>query len=114
MGAAMPISPVSADEIFKAMDRFDDELRASTPWINWESNQTHRYAIKKEGELYPVKQIISMATGVPTSSFGGGSEANNYLQERGFEIAPLRASEGLWCEGSCRFDRRAWSLAVVD
>jgi hypothetical protein len=34
-----------------------------------------------------------MAAGVPTSSFGGGSEANKYLQERGFEIVPLRASE---------------------
>jgi hypothetical protein len=91
--AAMPISPVLRDEISKAMDRFDNELRASPLWTNWESNQTHRYAIKKEGKLYPVNQIISMATGASTLSFGGGSEANKYLQEQGFEIVPLRASE---------------------
>jgi hypothetical protein len=34
-----------------------------------------------------------MATGTPLGSFGGGSEANDYLAERGFEIVRLRATE---------------------
>jgi AAA domain (dynein-related subfamily)/Mrr N-terminal domain len=85
----MPIPPVSADQISTAIDRFDNELGTNPQWANWESNQAHRYAIKRDDKLYPVKQIIAMATGVPVSSFSGGSEANNYLKERGFEIEPL-------------------------
>jgi len=89
----MPIPPVSADKISEAMNRFDRDLRANSQWANWESNQAHRYAIKKGDKLYPVKQIIAMATGVSAGSFGGGSEANDYLKERNFEIVPLRATE---------------------
>jgi hypothetical protein len=89
----MPIPPVSADKIFEAMYRFDNELRTNPQWANWESNQAHRYAIKNDDKLYPVKQIIAMATDVATSSFGGSSEANNYLKERKFENVPLQVAE---------------------
>jgi hypothetical protein len=64
----MPIPTVSADEISKAMDRFDKGLRTTTPWTVWENNQAHRYGIEGAGGLYPVKQIISMATGSSVSS----------------------------------------------
>lgn len=89
----MAIAPVSGDEISKAMERFDKELRATPPWTGWENNQAHRYGIERDGRLYPAKQIISMATGAPSSSFGGGAEANKYLQDRGFQIVPLRGSD---------------------
>jgi hypothetical protein len=39
---------------------------------------------------YPVKQIVSIATGVNVNSFSGGREANNYVKERGFEIERLQ------------------------
>jgi hypothetical protein len=89
----MSIPPVSADKISEAMDRFDRELRATSQWSNWESNRAHRYAIKRGGKLYPVKQIIAMASGASVGLFGGGSEANDYLKERGFEIEQLQAAE---------------------
>lgn len=89
----MPIPAISAEEISKAMDRFDKELRTNLSWVDWEGNQAYRYAIVREGKLYPVKQIISMATGASSSTFGGGTEANRYLQDRGFEIIPLRGSD---------------------
>lgn len=89
----MPIPAVSAEEISKAMDRFDKELRSTPPWAGWEHNQAHRYGIEQDGKLYPVKQTISMATGALSSKFGGGTEANKYLQERGFKIVPLRGSD---------------------
>jgi len=88
----MPIPAVLADRIFEAIGRFDNELRTTPQWANWESNQTHRYAIKRGDRLYPVKQIIAMATGSAVTSFGGGSEANNYLRERKFEIVPLQVA----------------------
>ncbi len=89
----MSIPPVSADKISQAMDRFDSELRANSQWKDWESNLAHRYAIKKDDKLYPVKQIIAMASGARVGLFGGGSEANDYLKERGFQIVPLRATD---------------------
>jgi 5-methylcytosine-specific restriction enzyme A len=85
----MELPSVSADTISGAMNRFDSELRTSSQWKGWEQNQSHRYAIKNGDRHYPVKQIISMAAGVPVSSFHGGAAANNYLRERGFEIEPL-------------------------
>jgi hypothetical protein len=85
---ALPL--VDADKISSAMARFDNELRNSDHWANWEDNQSHRYAINKDGKRYPVKQILSMATGANVNSFSGGNEANSYLKERGFNIEPLR------------------------
>jgi hypothetical protein len=60
----MPLSPVSADRISAAMVQFDNELRSNSQWVNWETNQAHRFAIRKDQKLYPVKQIIGMATGI--------------------------------------------------
>jgi hypothetical protein len=92
-GGLMTISPVSAEKISQAMDRFDRELRANPQWVNWENGQTHRYAIKKGAMLYPVKQVIAMACGAPLASFGGSAGANDYVKERGFEIVSLRMTE---------------------
>ena len=86
----MAIPPVAADQISSAMARFDAELRTTSQWAEWENHRSHRYAIKKDGKLYPVKQIISMATGAALDSFSGGSEANHYVKERGFEIELLQ------------------------
>src|SRR4051812_35944202 len=89
----MTIPSVSPQQIAKVMDQFDQELRPGPLWTTWENNQAHRYAIEREGKLYQVKQIILMATGAPASTFGGGNEANKYLQDRGFEIIPLRGAD---------------------
>jgi Mrr restriction endonuclease-like protein len=86
----MALPPVVADKISSAMTQFDDEIRSSAEWANWEESQSHRYAINNAGKLYPVKQIVSMATGVNVASFSGGSEANDYVKQRGFEVEPLR------------------------
>jgi hypothetical protein len=85
----MALPSVAADKISSAMNHFDSELRTSPQWANWEDNQSYRYAINKDGKLYPVKQIVSMATGASVNSFSGGSEANSYVKERGFEVEPL-------------------------
>jgi hypothetical protein len=68
----MALPSVTADKISSAMNHFDNELRTSAQWVNWEDNQSYRYAINKDGKLYPVKQIVSMATGANVNSFSGG------------------------------------------
>jgi hypothetical protein len=74
----MALPSVSANEISSAMARFDSELRTAPQWVNWEENQSHRFAIRKDRKLYPVKQVITLATGAPVGSLSGGVEANTF------------------------------------
>jgi hypothetical protein len=64
------------ETVLSAMDRFDSELRETATWSGWEQNQVHKYAIEWEGRRYPVKEIVSLATGAPVSSFSGCKEPN--------------------------------------
>jgi len=57
-------------------------------------NQAHRYAISANGQLYPAKKIVSLATGTPVGLFSGGRPTNGYLIRHGFTIVDLpRSSE---------------------
>jgi hypothetical protein len=69
------------------MAQFDQELRHSPEWAGWEQNKAHLYAIEHDGSRFPVKQIVSMATGTPVSEFSGGTapgDANAFSSARGF------------------------------
>jgi 5-methylcytosine-specific restriction protein B len=85
------IPSVPKAKILDALEQFDRELRPDSEWADWESNETHKYAIEYKNRRYPVKQIISMATGNPVSDFHGGGEANRYMTNAGFAVASLRA-----------------------
>jgi hypothetical protein len=69
----MSIPPVTPEVIRDAMARLDRDLRATPDWADWEQNRAHRYAIEHDGRHYPVKQVVSLATGLPVSEFSGGS-----------------------------------------
>lgn len=83
------LPPTSRERILEALETFDNTLRGIGEWDNWESNGAHRYAITDMGKLYPVKQIISMVTGVPRTEFSGGEPANRYIRHYGFGIVHL-------------------------
>src|SRR6266576_4600520 len=82
----MSIPPVNRDSILEAMKVFDASHRDLPKWRGWEKNDNFKYAIAHEERLYPVKEIVSLATSAPVSSFSGGSEANEYIRSREFEI----------------------------
>jgi hypothetical protein len=84
------IPEASREALMDAMNRFDRELRGTDNWSGWEQNEAHRYAIESGGRRYPVNAVISLAIGVPVSSFSGGDEANRYLSKKGFSIVQLR------------------------
>lgn len=86
------IPPTSREDLVRALERFDAELRNSSEWRDWTSNANHKYAIRHGERLFPVKQVISLATGAPVSSFSGGEEANSFVQGLGFQVEPLRHS----------------------
>ena len=81
------------------MGRFDLDLRDTPDWADWEQNRAHRFAIDFDGLRYPVKQIVSMATGAPVSDFSGGrapGDANQYVATRGLAIVELRRRNPDW------------------
>lgn len=84
-------------EIEQALTVFDRKLRNSPEWRGWTTRRHHKYAIDHEGKLYPPKQIVAIATGVSVGTFSGGYQTNHYLEQRGFTVISLIASEG---EGS--------------
>ncbi len=93
----MAIPEVSPSALQEAMDRFDKEFRNTPYWANWKQDETYKYAIQQNGQLYPVKQIVSLATGTPVGEFHGGDQANGYVEARGFKVIALP-----------REDSRAW------
>lgn len=86
----MAIPSVDESALINAMRQFDDDLRSSPEFEGWEDNLAQLYAINWEGRRYPPKKIISLATGVPVSTFSGGPESNAYLEQRGLQIVALR------------------------
>lgn len=89
----MRIPEVEAKLIEEAIQDFDANWRDTGEYLGWEQNRNYLHAIRYGGALYPPKKIISLATGMPTSSFYGGAPSNSYLAKRGFEIVRLRAQD---------------------
>lgn len=85
----MPLPDATEEALRGALAQFDQNLRDTADWQGWTSNRAHKFAIVEYERLYPVKQIISMATGVPVSEFSGGGEANSFVQRRGLKVELL-------------------------
>ncbi len=84
------IPETSREQLTEAVNRFDRELRDSLTWQGWQEKLSQRWALQHDGKLYPPKQIISLAAGVPVSQFSGGSETNEFLERHGFTVIALR------------------------
>jgi hypothetical protein len=84
------IPEVDRVKLESALDHFDHDFRPSDDWRGWEDNQAHKYAIEWNGRRYPVKKVVSLATGSPVSNFSGGEEANEFVTKPGFKVVPLR------------------------
>jgi 5-methylcytosine-specific restriction protein A len=85
--SAMAIPQVNRQTVEQALARFDFQLRKTPTWQGWQFKKNYRYAIEYQGNLYPPKEIIRMATGA--KNFSGGAQANAYLAMLGFRIVPL-------------------------
>jgi hypothetical protein len=87
------IPETTKDSLLDAIRRFDEDLRETEEWRNWEQQESHKYAIENDRRCYPVKKIVAMATTAPVSSFSGGTEANRFVEKLGFRIVQLRRDE---------------------
>src|SRR5690348_6726141 len=93
------IPETTAEKLEEAMATFDSSLRGSKEWQEWEQRGNFKWAIEHGGQYYPVKKIISLATGVGIDSFSSGGEANFYLAQRGFNVVALRSNSPVSIEG---------------
>ncbi len=90
----MKLPAVKKEKLERALQVFDQKLRHTRQWQGWTEHQAHRYAISANGQLYPAKKIVSLATGTPVGLFSGGQPTNGYLKRHGFTIVDLpRSSE---------------------
>jgi MoxR-like ATPase len=86
----MTIGPSTEGDVRKAMQRFDLEMRDTAEWRQWEENNNHKFAFVSNGRHYPMKEVISMATGTPKSDFSGGEEAIRFAKKLSFDVEALR------------------------
>ena len=68
----MAILPSTRQQLIEAIEKFDIEYRNQPEFSGFESNRSQKYALNYEGELYPPKMIIHLATGIERRSFNGG------------------------------------------
>lgn len=66
----------------RALDKDPGAFKAAT-----------KYAVIVNGNFYPPKAIVSLATGLHVRMFSGGAEANRWLAKRGFEVVTLTSAE---------------------
>ena len=86
----MTIPACETEQLVEAMLLFDEELRATTDWQGWEDHENHKYAIVHDSRRYPVKQVISLATGASVRDFSGGAESIRFLKQHDVVVEPLR------------------------
>lgn len=80
----------TAAQVQLALETFDKDLRGTERWLNWESKGRAKFAIEHGGKRYPVKRIVSMATGADVHTFSGGTQANEYISNLGFKVIEVR------------------------
>jgi hypothetical protein len=85
----LAIPNATRKQLENALARFDQEYRPRSNWQHWEQNGQHQWAIVYNGQRYPVKEIVRLATGAATG-FNAG-EARAYVQRLGFQVESLEA-----------------------
>ncbi|MBX0330820.1 EVE domain-containing protein [Oscillochloris sp. ZM17-4] len=80
---------VRREDVEAACTTFDAERRDMPSWENWEHDPTYRYVISWEGQRYPVKEIVRIATGATQFN---SSQARRILDRLGFAIETLTDS----------------------
>ncbi len=89
--------PVSSNEdLMGALRRFDEELRTTKEWSNWEQSDEHNFGIDFSARRYPLSLTISFATKAPLNSYYGETEAIDYLHKMGFKVVRLHQEIQYW------------------
>lgn len=77
------IPEVPTEAIEQAFATFDRDYRNRPDWASWERDPKYIYAIGREGQRYPVKELVRIATGATQFD---SRQARAYLIRRGYRI----------------------------
>ena len=77
---------VSAQEILRALEDFEAQYADTNDYDSWLDKRIYKYAVQYADRLYPCKYILSQATGIHTSEFGGGEQTNRVFRDLGFNV----------------------------
>ncbi len=77
---------VTLQDILNAFHDFDAQYPDTNQYEGWLDKATYKYAVRHENKLYPPKHILSQASGIPTTEFGGGEQTNRVFRDLGFEV----------------------------
>ena len=83
------IPDVDRTAIRETIHFFDDEVRYSPEWVNWQRDPDYTYAIQHAGRPYPARLIVALATHTPTSDLEEDQYFVRYCHERGFQLATI-------------------------
>ena len=77
---------VTRQNILDALQEFSEQYPDPETFDDWLRKETYKYAVRYGEKKYPPKHILSTATGIPTTKFGGGEETNRVFRQLGFEV----------------------------
>ncbi|PKN92923.1 MAG: hypothetical protein CVU44_12900 [Chloroflexi bacterium HGW-Chloroflexi-6] len=77
---------VTRQQVLDSLHEFASQYPDTNAYDDWLNKGTYKFAVRFDGRLYPPKQILSMATGIPTSDFSGGEQTNRIFRELGFDV----------------------------
>jgi len=88
------LSSVDRSAIESAFHSFDNERRGSPDWQHWEHDATYRYFISWNGQRYPVKEIVRIASGVTQFN---SDRARRLLARLSFTVETLQSTaQNVW------------------
>jgi 5-methylcytosine-specific restriction protein B len=73
---------VSRVRVLEAIREFASEADER----DWLANEQQLYVLVYDGQPFPPKRILSIATGLPVRGFHGGDETNSVLRALGFDV----------------------------
>jgi len=76
---------INKEQIIEALKKFDKSFPTNS-YDSWLKKRTYKYAIKHNDKLYPPKYILSIASGLDTPTFSGGTITNRIFHGLGFTI----------------------------
>lgn len=85
----MAPSPVQKASITQALLQFDNELRRTSAWYQWEADEQYRFAIIHDGQRYPAKKILSLAAPNSEQKLTKSNSTNGFLRSAGFDLQCL-------------------------
>ena len=89
----MTIPETTSENLINSLNDFDENYRSNAEWVDWNLSRKHKHAIKYNGNIYPMKFIISLATGMNRQEFSGGEESIRYIKGRNLDVVSLHLPE---------------------